>query len=129
MRIRSIKPEFWRSDDGVFVVDPFDRKSWKRLGEAQPAHELVYRLYGDDMRLLYVGITWHPFARWTAHASHKPWWHQVAYASLSEFPDDRAARDAETVAIHEERPLYNIHQARRQDAETQVPRPLHATGS
>lgn len=116
MRIRSIKPEKWRSESGLFPVDPDDRKSWKKLGTAQPAHELLYRLYDSQLRLLYVGITWHPFARWTAHASRKLWWSSVAFASLAEFPDDRSARAGETEAIHTESPLHNIHQVRRGDA-------------
>lgn len=115
MRIRSIKPEFWRSDDGVFEIAPDDRKSWKKLGQAQPAHELVYRLYDANKALLYVGITWHPFARWTAHAASKAWWGEVRFGSLKEYPDDRSARDAETIAIHAERPRHNIHQVRRHD--------------
>lgn len=99
----------------LIEVDHADRKSWKRLGQAKPAHELVYRVYDDSRQLLYVGITWHPFTRWTEHARFRPWWDQVRYAHIVEYPDDRAARDAETTAIHTERPMHNVHQVRRND--------------
>lgn len=106
MRIRSIKPEFWRSDD----INPMDRQSWKAFGESGPGKEFLYRLYDLDHRLLYVGITWNPFVRWTAHSKKQQWWPRVAYAEVWRC-NDADARHWETRCIKEMRPLHNIHQA------------------
>lgn len=101
----------WRDHAEPIPIKWSDRRSWKALGNARPGCELVYRLYDYEMQLLYVGITWHPFARWSAHSYRKQWWSLVAFAVLEEYPDDRTARVAETEAIKNERPRYNIHQA------------------
>jgi len=117
MRIRSIKPEFWRSNPGgVFAIDASDRPSWKALGQSDLGGELVYRLYDAQMNLLYVGITWNPFVRWTYHARKKAWWPAVRYASLYQCESERAARNVESVAIQLEHPMRNIHQVRRANA-------------
>jgi hypothetical protein len=109
VRIRSIRPEFWRSDD----IDALDRQSWKRFGTAEPGHEFLYRLYDADMRLLYVGITWNPFVRWTAHSKEKPWWAQVARVELFVCDGNRHARQWETWCIKNLAPVHNKHQNMR----------------
>lgn len=109
MRIRSIKPEFWRSDD----IDPDDKQSWKRFGQSGAGREFLYRLYDVDNRLLYVGITWNPFVRWTAHSRKHSWWADVAYAQVW-ICSDEDARYWETRCIKEQLPLHNIHQSIRE---------------
>ena len=94
------------------VIDPLDRQSWKRFGTADAGHELIYRLYNIAGQLLYVGITWNPFVRWTYHARTKPWWTEVASVAVHQCRDDRDARAQETAAIHAEAPRYNIHQVK-----------------
>jgi hypothetical protein len=37
----------------------------------------LYKLYGQDDALLYVGISDNPRYRWTQHARTQPWWHEV----------------------------------------------------
>jgi excinuclease UvrABC nuclease subunit len=79
---------------------------------------VVYRCYGKDGRLLYVGCTHDINARMQVHASS---WHNPASALLSmrmdrveveEFPSLAEARDAERRAIHDEAPLANVHHQR-----------------
>lgn len=106
MRIRSIKPEFWRSDD----ISPEDRQSWKAFGTCPPGAEFLYRLYGQERELLYVGITWNPFVRWTAHSMKHEWWPDVAHAEVWLCRDERDARDWETWCIKNLHPLRNKHQ-------------------
>lgn len=67
----------------------------------------LYRLLAENGRLLYVGITNNPAARWKAHTSTKTWWQEVADTKLEWFPDRETAAIAEVKAINAERPLYN----------------------
>ena len=106
MRIRPIKPEFWRSSD----IDPEDRQSFKRFETAPPGREFLYLLYGKEMELLYVGITWNPFVRWTSHSRKHAWWTQVEFAQVYLCLNDRDARDWETWCIKNRHPLHNKHQ-------------------
>jgi hypothetical protein len=55
MRIRSTKPE-WPDLAYVEEVDPSNRRSWKRFETCTYRHYYLYRLYGDQDQLLYVGI-------------------------------------------------------------------------
>lgn len=106
MRIRSIKPEFWRSGD----LSWSDKQAWKKWGQAQPGSEFLYRLFDADMNLLYVGITWNPFVRWTRHSYEKQWWQRVAYADVHVCEDNYNARHWETWCIKNQHPLFNKHQ-------------------
>lgn len=72
-----------------------------------PGNAALYRLYGSDGKLLYIGICDDPVQRWHTH-SRKPWWPQVVRFHVSWFPSRAAAGQAEAVAIRQERPQYNI---------------------
>ena len=106
MRIRSIRPEFFTAAR----LDPADRQSFKAFGTAEPGAEYLYRLYDEDMTLLYVGITWNPFVRWTAHSKNHDWWGRVAHVDIHQCPDNRSARDWETWCIKHLDPIHNKHQ-------------------
>ena len=106
MRIRSIKPEFWRSED----IDPTDIQCFKKFGVAPPGQEFLYRLFDAEGALLYVGITWNPFVRWNAHKKSKPWWPDVAHADVYLCRDDADARAWETWCIKNLDPAHNKHQ-------------------
>jgi len=94
------------------IIDPLDRPSWKQFGTVGCDHELIYRLYDANNFLLYVGITWNPFNRWTLHARTKTWWSEVASVDVRQCQTVREARAQETAAIHTENPRYNIHQVK-----------------
>lgn len=69
---------------------------------------VLYRFFGLNDELLYVGITCDVGSRWNRHADDKPWWAEVSRTTLAHFPDRSQVLDAETRAIAEERPKYNI---------------------
>lgn len=92
-------------------IDPSDRQSWKRFGQAEPGREFLYRLYSEDLRLVYVGITWNPFVRWTSHSKKHEWWAEIAHVEIWECQDNLHARHWETRCIKELQPSENRHQA------------------
>lgn len=73
----------------------------------------VYRIYGKNGDLLYVGKTSYPLFRLKAHRRQKAWWSMVGVIELEDFPKDYMALDAERTAIKEEGPVHNIRSARR----------------
>ena len=106
MSARPTTPEPWLSAD----IEPGARQAWKAFKTAPPGREFLYRFYDAEMRLLYVGITWNPFMRWTEHSKTKPWWESVAFADVHLCQDNRDARDWETWCIKNQSPLHNKHQ-------------------
>lgn len=71
----------------------------------------VYRFFDTAGVLLYVGISKDLPTRWTHHRLDKPWWTNVATATLQHFPTRGEAEQAEREAIVAERPLYNVKHA------------------
>jgi len=72
-----------------------------------PERTALYRLYGADDRLLYVGISSEPKERMKAHAADKPWWEQVETRDFEWFETRERAAKAEVDAIRLEQPLHN----------------------
>jgi predicted GIY-YIG superfamily endonuclease len=68
----------------------------------------LYRLWGQEGDLLYVGITNNVKRRSKQHKRDKHWWEQVQSKTISEFPTREAALQAEYHAIKSECPKYNI---------------------
>ena len=68
----------------------------------------LYRLFGDDDALLYIGIAKTFGKRWHQHAQVQPWWPEVRRQAIDWFPDRPSAESAEAPAIKAERPKYNI---------------------
>jgi predicted GIY-YIG superfamily endonuclease len=100
---------------GIFYR-PFDYESENcvglervvRWGKPQkPVPTALYRLWGGDGALLYIGITSNPEVRWTNHESDKPWWPLVKDRSLRWFPNRDRALEAEARAIRAEHPVHN----------------------
>lgn len=57
--------------------------------------------------MLYVGVTRDMAARFHKHSIDKPWWPEVADASIEFLPDVDALHLAERLAIADEGPKYN----------------------
>lgn len=68
----------------------------------------VYWLYSRSKKLLYVGVSHHPKARWREHARDKAWWPEVAHKGLSWHPTRAQAVLEEQRVIEEEGPQYNL---------------------
>lgn len=74
----------------------------------QAVPHALYRFFGADGSLLYVGLTMNPGTRWPSHARDKPWWLEVHTLTIEHFADRPAVEDAERRAIRAERPRYNV---------------------
>lgn len=70
--------------------------------------QCLYRFYDSDDVLLYVGITVGLYVRWNNHNALKPWWREVARATVEHFPDRASVARAEREAIKTEAPKYNV---------------------
>lgn len=79
--------------------------------------ETLYRHFGENGGLLYVGVSNDPILRTKQHSKTARWWEDVEYITLEKFPDRDSALRAESRAIISERPRYNIA------GTTGVPRP------
>lgn len=73
-----------------------------------PKAAACYRLYGHGDELLYVGSTLRPENRFRQHSTDKAWWPEVARRDIAWFGSELEAREAEAVAIKQERPRYNV---------------------
>lgn len=69
----------------------------------------LYRAYGADDALIYVGISTDPARRWKEHACEKQWWRDEVHRKTFEWYDSNedAAR-AEAAAIRNESPTRNL---------------------
>ena len=91
------------------------RPVWMLPGECdliQPHGPVVYRLYGKDRELLYVGKT-STFVSYRIgkHMRETLWGGQVQFFSLEFHDTDSQALAAEVAAIRDERPVHNIRSA------------------
>ena len=67
----------------------------------------LYRYFGHENELLYVGVSHHPCARMGQHAQSRDM-SQVRYVELEWFKSRGEAAAAEAIAIKRERPKWNI---------------------
>ena len=68
----------------------------------------LYRHFGEDGELLYVGISLSAVARLSAHNQSATWANSIRRVEIQAFPDRRLAELAEATAIQNERPKHNI---------------------
>lgn len=69
--------------------------------------QAVYRCFGEDGRVLYIGTTGRLGRRLAAHAE-KIWFLEVRGITLEWYPDEKTATTAERRAIRIEQPKYNL---------------------
>jgi hypothetical protein len=79
----------------------------------------LYRQFNAKGQLLYVGITLHEngLERLRKHARATPWFHQVTIITIEHFATHAEAVAAETAAITNELPPYNVHGGTRLKAQ------------
>lgn len=88
---------------GVNVADGADA-----LTESADARTAVYRLFGSDDVLLYIGMSGDPEVRWQQHSYGRKWWPDVRRETVRWYDTRDEAAAAEKAAIRAERPKYNL---------------------
>jgi predicted GIY-YIG superfamily endonuclease len=88
---------------GAAMSEPLTLKARQRMTDACA----VYRIYGADARLLYVGMTGDLQKRFGHHASQR-WFLLAETIRVEWFATEKAAREAERQAIRGEHPERNI---------------------
>lgn len=73
-----------------------------------PRNNCLYRMYDKNDVLLYIGISTQVMARLHSHWSSKEWICEVENIYIERFQTKRDLEEAETKAIKEEKPKYNI---------------------
>lgn len=74
---------------------------------------VLYRAFGSNGRLIYVGITHDWIKRLYAHWKATWWWsNEVAAVTTTPCPNYEVARVAEAEAIRSERPARNVQHNR-----------------
>lgn len=68
----------------------------------------LYRMFGADGALLYVGASAHVIARVAAHGGTKPWFCDVVSITIEWHPTRRECERAEAAAIRSECPRHNV---------------------
>lgn len=76
--------------------------------EPQGERTALYRMFGADGELLYLGISRNFGTRWQTHASRSVWWPDVRSQAIDWHESREAAAAAEIDAIRTERPKYNV---------------------
>lgn len=69
----------------------------------------LYRIYDEQVRLLYIGISDNALYRTQTHSVRSPWWPMAATWSVEDIGDRGAAEWAEFEAVRDEGPLYNAN--------------------
>jgi predicted GIY-YIG superfamily endonuclease len=69
---------------------------------------VLYRMFNRDGDLLYVGLTNNPKNRFKTHSKTQEWWREVATISVQTFDSRNQLAAAESQAIKDEKPLYNV---------------------
>lgn len=86
-------------------VAPLNTASW--WDESAPLGvTFIYRLFDAGGRLLYIGITHNVKYRWQDHRRRRPWWPEVASASIH-LCDAWSSPAWERIAIRTETPQHN----------------------
>lgn len=67
----------------------------------------LYRIFGDEDSLLYIGISDSFGTRWKQHSKVQPWWGERRWMTVHFYDSRTEAEDAEREAIKAEKPRYN----------------------
>jgi len=88
----------WKRDFGI--------GNWKPDSKVSPTY--IYKLFDENMTLLYVGITSGLASRFSEHKREKPWWPEVMFKQTESFQNRYDALEREKLLIESLTPKYNI---------------------
>lgn len=76
-------------------------------GKYEPTPGVVYRHWGKNKELLYIGSSKNVDRRTTQHKHTTQWWNEIKDITIEKYEDIQDARKAEAKAIKKEKPKYN----------------------
>lgn len=82
----------------------------------------LYRHFGSNSELLYVGISINAFFRLHQHGKGARWVNKITIMTIENFSTREEALAAEETAIREEKPKYNIVHNGKQEREARAAR-------
>mgnify|MGYP003346331237 CR=1 FL=1 len=71
----------------------------------------LYRHFDKEDNLLYVGISFSSLLRLSQHKSLSSWYGQISRVTIENFENREQALEAETKAILNEKPKYNVQKS------------------
>lgn len=107
-RLELAKQAIQQAEESEEFADLVDGFVAVRLSTSVPHPTTLYRLFGSEGELLYVGITSLGMKRLKQHAKVQPWWTEVAGAIFKHYGDRESALEDEAHLIRTLRPKYNI---------------------
>lgn len=78
-----------------------------RSADKRAYRTAIYRFYGENDTLLYVGITNDLLNRWRWHEKHSEWWRDQLRVEVKWHETRELADAEETRAVRTEQPLHN----------------------
>lgn len=125
-RIDDLKRQLGKKDQEYAALEKLHKRSENEAAVAAVATSrsplenpwgfYVYYLWAADGLLLYVGMSTNLLSRLGQHISDKAKRRVIARITMTEYPNEPVMIRAETRAIYELRPLWNIQGARDDDA-------------
>ena len=96
----------------VRLPEPFRTESRRRFVKSHPLDAsvpaAVYFVYNDTGDVVYIGVTYDPYARIRNHANTAPWRSEIAEWSADWYLNRRDAEYVELILISEQQPIYNV---------------------
>jgi len=74
----------------------------------------LYRHFDSNDKLLYVGVSLNAINRLSQHRDVSEWFTDIAKVTIEQFPNRQEVLDAETKAIQNENPKYNIQKRKKE---------------
>lgn len=71
----------------------------------------LYRHFNEKGDLLYVGISINALSRLYSHKRNSHWYGEISSLTIQHFANEKAAQEAEIVAIKSEGPMWNLKHA------------------
>jgi hypothetical protein len=91
------------------IVERHRNQRKRLIRDEAPGLTHLYRHYGFDGQLLYVGVSNNTLDRWTGHKRAATWTDLIAVITIDHYPTRDEAEKAEAEAILSEKPRFNSH--------------------
>lgn len=95
------------------LLAPFPAEAPTPHALVAPHETSVYRFYGEQEQLLYIGVSWAPFKRWAYHRRNAAWFSRAQVVQVDVYRSRRTALRIEREGIREQAPAFNVRSTMR----------------